>query len=615
MAVVAKIASEFDDAGVKAASKAFGDVRRTFKELSDNADDARGAGEKLGEAYSQAASRLKAELDNLRETSLVVADSLGPEMVQAMESSGRSVESYVQDWRKMGLTFDDIKADSEFLAQGLKDLDAAGSVAGDNVGEGLKKVAHEGDQSRSVLANMVGNSVQDLGALGGVAGSAGVMIGQLAEYAADGNIGLSGLAATAGPLAALTLAVAGVSALMGAAAENSKVAKERIEGLTKAMQDNAKSPQDALVNYYTSLGKIEVQIDSATDSFAKFGHGIEMYTRSGVKFGYTMDGDNKRVVNITKSLKNAKLTVDQWSQMVQSSAEKVREWGAAAIAQGQNQEEVNTIMSAAIAEHQKFAKSADEAAIFNAVFGKSMSHAEQLTQAYADANFDLVKSVDAVVDAERRKKDAIRASIDANFAVFDATNNYKQALDDLAKAIDDPTTSVNEYDVSLNDAAKSALDMAQAEADLAEQQAAREGVTLSADKKNQIMIDGLKKTADTLAPGSPLRVALEQYIAALSMVPADVSTAVRLMADVNVDTRNKPARASGGPVAAGEPYLVGERGPEIVVPSSSGTVIPANKSARMMGGGSDVLVLQLHVGDKAVQEIAVRMEDLKRGRR
>lgn len=36
-------------------------------------------------------------------------------------------------------------------------------------------------------------------------------------------------------------------------------------------------------------------------------------------------------------------------------------------------------------------------------------------------------------------------------------------------------------------------------------------------------------------------------------------------------------RASGGPVSAGKPYLVGEKGPEIVVPGSSGTVVPNHK--------------------------------------
>jgi hypothetical protein len=37
------------------------------------------------------------------------------------------------------------------------------------------------------------------------------------------------------------------------------------------------------------------------------------------------------------------------------------------------------------------------------------------------------------------------------------------------------------------------------------------------------------------------------------------------------------AKASGGPVRAGMPYLVGERGPELIVPSSNATVIPNGK--------------------------------------
>lgn len=41
------------------------------------------------------------------------------------------------------------------------------------------------------------------------------------------------------------------------------------------------------------------------------------------------------------------------------------------------------------------------------------------------------------------------------------------------------------------------------------------------------------------------------------------------------------ARAWGGPVAAGMPYLVGERGPEVFVPRASGTVVPNGRSAAM----------------------------------
>lgn len=40
------------------------------------------------------------------------------------------------------------------------------------------------------------------------------------------------------------------------------------------------------------------------------------------------------------------------------------------------------------------------------------------------------------------------------------------------------------------------------------------------------------------------------------------------------------ARAAGGPVAAGVPYLVGERGPELMVPRQSGTVVPNHGMGR-----------------------------------
>jgi hypothetical protein len=49
------------------------------------------------------------------------------------------------------------------------------------------------------------------------------------------------------------------------------------------------------------------------------------------------------------------------------------------------------------------------------------------------------------------------------------------------------------------------------------------------------------------------------------------------------------ARAGGGDVMAGVPYLVGEQGPELMVPSSSGTVIPAGKTAAMLGGRATVI--------------------------
>lgn len=49
---------------------------------------------------------------------------------------------------------------------------------------------------------------------------------------------------------------------------------------------------------------------------------------------------------------------------------------------------------------------------------------------------------------------------------------------------------------------------------------------------------------------------------------------------------NPQARANGGPVDAFKPYLVGERGPELFMPTGSGTIIPNNEMA--MGGTTNV---------------------------
>ncbi len=46
-------------------------------------------------------------------------------------------------------------------------------------------------------------------------------------------------------------------------------------------------------------------------------------------------------------------------------------------------------------------------------------------------------------------------------------------------------------------------------------------------------------------------------------------------------TGGLPGRASGGDIAANQPYWVGEQGPELVIPRSSGTVVPNGA----MGGG------------------------------
>jgi len=56
-----------------------------------------------------------------------------------------------------------------------------------------------------------------------------------------------------------------------------------------------------------------------------------------------------------------------------------------------------------------------------------------------------------------------------------------------------------------------------------------------------------------------------------------------------------PARAAGGPVTARQPYLVGERGPELFVPATSGAIVPS--------GGGGTTVIQLVLDGRVVTEV------------
>ena len=67
---------------------------------------------------------------------------------------------------------------------------------------------------------------------------------------------------------------------------------------------------------------------------------------------------------------------------------------------------------------------------------------------------------------------------------------------------------------------------------------------------------------------------------------AEVSKYSGVGADTRVPTPDD-FRANGGPVSANQPYIVGERGPELFVPSRSGSIVPNDR----LGGGDNVSVV------------------------
>jgi TP901 family phage tail tape measure protein len=60
-----------------------------------------------------------------------------------------------------------------------------------------------------------------------------------------------------------------------------------------------------------------------------------------------------------------------------------------------------------------------------------------------------------------------------------------------------------------------------------------------------------------------------------------------------------PTAAGGGATIAGRPMLVGERGPELILPRSAGTVVPNNQLAGLGGGGNVTINMTVNTPDVA----------------
>lgn len=64
------------------------------------------------------------------------------------------------------------------------------------------------------------------------------------------------------------------------------------------------------------------------------------------------------------------------------------------------------------------------------------------------------------------------------------------------------------------------------------------------------------------------------------------------------------ARAGGGPVITGQPYLVGENGPELFTPDRSGRILPSDQTAALGGGNSYTLNYYAQSGVSAEADVA-----------
>jgi hypothetical protein len=104
-----------------------------------------------------------------------------------------------------------------------------------------------------------------------------------------------------------------------------------------------------------------------------------------------------------------------------------------------------------------------------------------------------------------------------------------------------------------------------------------------------------KAIRDGVADGRAAAARRRAQAATAAFVAATIapSTAVAAASFSGGGMVNLPGLATGGPASGGQPYIVGEKGPELFVPGSNGNIVPNNA----MGGNTYSITVQAGVGD------------------
>jgi len=258
------------------------------KQLTDGFKD---AGSKSEAAFDKVISGMKEITDESKRT-IAAVGKIGEAFGEGFNPE--SGAQLVGALRKAGAEFDTIEGKADQLASTLREVDGV-KLEGANVGlknvrTGLDETTDAARGANSALANMVGNTAQDLGELGGVAGSSGVLIGQMAEYMSDAKLSgqafgsvMKDFAKIVGPVAALAAATKLVGSVMdnlGAEAERSA---GNVDALKEAMDGAEVSATDLLSTIQIRPEMLTIP-ESVTVSWEDFGDSISAVVNGVLPF-------------------------------------------------------------------------------------------------------------------------------------------------------------------------------------------------------------------------------------------------------------------------------------------------------------------------------------------
>jgi hypothetical protein len=246
---------------------------------------------------------------------------------------------------------------------------------------------------------------------------------------------------------------------------------------------------------------------------------------------------------------------------------------------------------------------------------KADKSAAQAAEDHAKAVQELVDIVRKLNDVEFDYEEASMAAAEAVLELADQELATKMIMDDSSK-------TKAEQAQALYDLRGAQIDSAQAAFAQAEAWATENGAALDSAEGQALVRDELYRLRETFPT---LKSEIDRYIENLLRIPREINTTIKLSNGRRlitggagqtvgvIEASGITRSANGGSMRRGDVHLVGERGPELFQASSSGRIIPNDRTTNSIGGGSGInVVVNAGIGTDGSQVGRLVVDELKK---
>lgn len=474
------------------------------------------------------------------------------------------------------------------MVSGLAD---AASRAGGAVADMNPEIAESAGKIGAVAAG----AMVVVGSLSMAAGKAIEMRDRFTDVGADGERSLNRIGKAAAALGALGAAYAVVDttfALVNAAAGTAKKSAAAIDDLTLALA-KAKGASKSTIDAFGDLVAAEQNTLRVQNLWQEFGDEVSIVGTGvqadieQVQRAFDSMGDSmgpKAQLDVLDALEKATAKLDKNSDQYRKNKEFIET----------NRAAVEKHAAATKASSAVTSDLGDDIA----EQGKKVEDTRTEWEKYSDAISASADPIFGAISAAKSLTDAKNATWNAQVKVNFLEAAGKKGTDEYAAAVRD-LAAANSAQVGSAFAAESAL--ARLASGVQSGKVSYDNFNATLDSFVQRGIISAAQAEDTRnkVAGVGWQVAALDGQRANVVVDADTTAADwkligfaerlrRASGNMWWATLGIPGRAAGGPVAAGQPYIVGEQGPELMIPRSAGTIVPADRTADLRRRGRTV---------------------------